>query len=52
MQAPAAGVAGIVEERNFAFDTWGDTVNVAARMAAEAEPGAVVAAWAVGRRLS
>jgi adenylate cyclase len=35
-------VAGVMGKRNFAFDIWGDTVNVAARAAAEAEPGAVV----------
>jgi class 3 adenylate cyclase len=35
-------VAGVMGKRSFVFDLWGDTVNVAARVAAEAEPGAVV----------
>jgi len=41
-------VAGIVGQRQFLFDLWGDTVNVAARIAGEAEPGTVFlsnAAW-------
>jgi class 3 adenylate cyclase/CheY-like chemotaxis protein len=35
-------VAGIMGKRSFVFDLWGDTVNVAARVAAEAEPDTVV----------
>jgi adenylate cyclase len=35
-------VAGIIGERQYAFDLWGDTVNVAARIAAHAKPGAVL----------
>lgn len=35
-------VAGVVGRRQYIFDLWGDTVNVAARIVAEAEPGAVV----------
>jgi adenylate cyclase len=35
-------VAGIMGQRSFVFDLWGDTVNVAARVAAEAEPDSVV----------
>ena len=35
-------VAGVLGKRSFVFDLWGDTVNVAARVAAEAEPGTVV----------
>lgn len=35
-------VAGVMGKRSFVFDLWGDTVNVAARVAAEAEPGAVL----------
>ena len=34
-------VAGVVGQRQFLFDLWGDTVNVAARIAGEAEPGTV-----------
>ena len=35
-------VAGIMGKRSFVFDLWGDTVNVAARVAAEAKPGTVL----------
>ncbi len=35
-------VAGVLGKRSFVFDLWGDTVNVAARVAAEAEPGGVL----------
>ncbi|MGZ0246782.1 MAG: adenylate/guanylate cyclase domain-containing protein [Alphaproteobacteria bacterium] len=35
-------VAGIVGRRQFMFDLWGDTVNVAARVSDQAAPGSVV----------
>lgn len=35
-------VAGITGSRQFQFDIWGDTVNVAARLSDKAEPGSVV----------
>jgi len=35
-------VAGVMGKRSFVFDLWGDTVNVAARIATEAEPDTVV----------
>ena len=41
-------VAGVIGHRQYMFDLWGDTVNIAARIAEEAKPGAVVvsaAAW-------
>jgi adenylate cyclase len=34
-------VAGIVGQERYQFDIWGDTVNVAARMAGKARPGGV-----------
>jgi adenylate cyclase len=34
-------VAGIVGQQRYQFDIWGDTVNVAARVAAKANPGTV-----------
>jgi len=34
-------VAGIVGRQRYQFDVWGDTVNSAARMQAEAKPGSV-----------
>lgn len=40
-------VAGVLGKRRFVFDLWGDTVNVAARVAAEAEPGAVLVTGAM-----
>jgi len=40
-------VAGVLGKRSFVFDLWGDTVNVAARIAAEAEPGTVLVAGAI-----
>lgn len=40
-------VAGVLGKKSFVFDLWGDTVNVAARAAAEAEPGAVVVTGAM-----
>ena len=35
-------VAGVVGQRQFGFDIWGDTVNIAARIVGEAEPGTVL----------
>ena len=32
-------VAGVIGRRKFSYDLWGDTVNVAARMSSEAQPG-------------
>ncbi|NJC28090.1 adenylate/guanylate cyclase domain-containing protein [Neolewinella antarctica] len=34
-------VAGVVGERKFSYDVWGDTVNLAARIEANSEPGKV-----------
>jgi adenylate cyclase len=34
-------VAGIVGQERYQFDIWGDTVNIAARMASKAMPGSV-----------
>ncbi len=34
-------VAGVVGNRKFAFDVWGDTVNTAARLESEGKPGLV-----------
>lgn len=40
-------VAGVMGKRSFVFDLWGDTVNTAARVAAEAEPGTVLVSGAL-----
>lgn len=34
-------IAGVVGTRKFAYDVWGDTVNVAARMESQGEPGRI-----------
>jgi class 3 adenylate cyclase len=34
-------IAGVVGKRKYAFDIWGDTVNIASRMESAGEPGRV-----------
>src|SRR5437764_11712787 len=36
-------MAGVIGTRKFAYDVWGDTVNIAARMEAASEPNRVLA---------
>mgnify|MGYP006279167673 FL=1 len=36
-----AVVSGVVGKRKYAFDIWGDTVNIASRMESAGEPGKV-----------
>ena len=44
-------VAGIIGHRQYAFDLWGDTVNMAARIAAHASPGTVATSGATWHRI-
>jgi adenylate cyclase len=44
-------VAGIVGRKKFAYDVWGDTVNVAARMESASEPGKINISAAVASLL-
>jgi adenylate cyclase len=39
-------MAGVIGTRKFAYDVWGDTVNIAARMEAASEPNRVLASAA------
>jgi|RhiMethySRZTD1v2_1073278.scaffolds.fasta_scaffold297874_2 adenylate cyclase len=45
-------VAGVMGKRSFVFDLWGDTVNLTARVAAEAQPDAVLVTSATWPLLS
>jgi adenylate cyclase len=44
-------VAGIIGHRQYVFDLWGDTVNVASRIAARAPPGTVATSGATWLRI-
>jgi len=44
-------IAGVIGLRKFAYDLWGDTVNVASRMETHGEPGKIQVTEAVYKRL-
>jgi adenylate cyclase len=44
-------MAGVIGTRRFAYDVWGDTVNIAARMEAASEPNRVLASAATVKAL-
>jgi adenylate cyclase len=43
-------VAGVIGRRKFAFDVWGDTVNLASRLQSASRPGGVLVAASVAER--
>jgi class 3 adenylate cyclase len=45
-------VAGVVGQERYQFDIWGDTVNVAARMAGMSAPGSVAATEEIWQQIS
>jgi len=45
-------VAGVIGQRKFAYDLWGDTVNLASRLEANGEPGRILVSEAVAKRLA
>ena len=44
-------MAGVIGTRKFAYDVWGDTVNIAARMEAAGAPNRVLASAATVKAL-
>ncbi|MEW9921815.1 adenylate/guanylate cyclase domain-containing protein [Marimonas sp. MJW-29] len=46
-QGPLVG--GVIGKKNYAFDIWGDTVNIAARIVDQAGPGSVLVSEAIWR---
>lgn len=44
-------VGGVIGKKKYAFDIWGDTVNIAARIVDQAEPGSVLVSEAMWRNL-
>jgi adenylate cyclase len=46
-----AVMAGVIGTRKFAYDVWGDTVNIAARMEAASQPSRVLASAATVKAL-
>jgi class 3 adenylate cyclase len=44
-------VAGVIGRRKFAYDLWGDTVNVASRLESNGEPGRILVSEATARLL-
>jgi class 3 adenylate cyclase len=45
--ASGPAVAGVIGQRKFAYDLWGDTVNLASRLEASGEPGRILVSEAM-----
>jgi class 3 adenylate cyclase len=50
--ATGPAVAGVIGQRKFAYDLWGDTVNLASRLQESSEPGRILVSEATGERLA
>jgi class 3 adenylate cyclase len=50
--ATGPAVAGVIGQRKFAYDLWGDTVNLASRLEANGEPGRILVSESVVERLA
>ncbi len=49
--ASGPAVAGVIGQRKFAYDLWGDTVNLASRLESSGEPGRILVSESVAERL-
>ncbi len=49
--ATGPAVAGVIGQRKFAYDLWGDTVNLASRLQESAVPGQILLSWATAQRI-
>ena len=49
--ATGPAVAGVIGQRKFAYDLWGDTVNLASRLQEAAAPGEILLSWATAERI-
>jgi class 3 adenylate cyclase len=46
-----AAIAGVIGQRKFSFDVWGNTVNIASRMESHGEPGQIHVSESVAKAL-
>ena len=49
--ATGPAVAGVIGQKKFAYDLWGDTVNLAARLEESAQHGQILLSWTTAQRL-
>lgn len=50
--ATGPAVAGVIGQRKFAYDLWGDTVNLASRLEENGEPGRILVSESMAERLA